>query len=132
VQSVVREMKKAREPTEALHWVPLTGWMWPVIPLIIYGTHTIVTVTKLHASRPRKYFTPPPPYRAARSQHYRVASFATLRVLSCLHSPRFRCSCCNVVRFFCDLEACSLVTVTLVVTPCNCNMPCGICVVTSY
>jgi hypothetical protein len=57
-----------------------------------------------------------PPYRAAVSHKYSVSSFATLRVLSCLHSPGFRCSCCDVVRFFCDLEACNLVTATIVRT----------------
>jgi hypothetical protein len=41
-------------------------------------------------------------------------SFATLLVLSCLHSLGLRCSCCNVVRFFCDLEACNLVTATII------------------
>jgi hypothetical protein len=50
-----------------------------------------------------------PPNRAAHRQEY---SDATLRVLSCLHSPELRCSCCNVVRFFCDLELCNLVTAT--------------------
>jgi hypothetical protein len=39
-----------------------------------------------------------------------VASFATLRGASCLHSSGLRCSCCNVERFCCDLEACNLVT----------------------
>jgi hypothetical protein len=47
-----------------------------------------------------------PAYRAALSHQY---SIATLRVLSCLHSPGLRCSCCNVVRFCCDLEAYNLV-----------------------
>jgi hypothetical protein len=36
-------------------------------------------------------------HRAALSQQYSVASCATLRVLSCLHSPVLRCSCCNIV-----------------------------------
>jgi hypothetical protein len=49
-----------------------------------------------------------PPNRAALNQQYRVVSFATLRVLSCLHSPGLRCSCYNVVRLLCDLEACNL------------------------
>jgi hypothetical protein len=48
------------------------------------------TVTQLHASRPWKDFTPP--YRAALSQKYSVASFATLRVLRCLYSTGLRCS----------------------------------------
>jgi hypothetical protein len=43
----------------------------------------------------------------APSHRYSVASFATLRVMSCLHSPGLLCSCCNVVRFCCDLEACN-------------------------
>jgi hypothetical protein len=47
------------------------------------------------------------PYCTALSQQYSVT---TLRFLSCLHSPGLRCSCCNVVRFLCDLEACNLVT----------------------
>jgi hypothetical protein len=51
-----------------------------------------------------------PPYRAALSEEYSVASFATVLVLSCLHSPGLRCSFCDVVRFCCDLEACNLVT----------------------
>jgi hypothetical protein len=50
-----------------------------------------------------------PPQRAAISRQYGVASFSKLRVLSCLHSPGFRCSCCNIVPFFCDLETCNLV-----------------------
>jgi hypothetical protein len=45
------------------------------------------------------------PQRPAASQEYRVAGFAALRVLSCLHSPEFHCSCCDVVQFCCDLEA---------------------------
>jgi hypothetical protein len=36
-----------------------------------------------------------PPYRAALSQQYSVASFGTVRVLSCLHSPGLRSSFCN-------------------------------------
>jgi hypothetical protein len=54
-----------------------------------------------------------PLYRAAPSQQCSVASFATLRFLSCLHSPGLRCSCCNVVRFCCDLESGNLVTATI-------------------
>jgi hypothetical protein len=54
-----------------------------------------------------------PLYCAALSQQYSVVSFATLRVLSCLYSPGL-CSCCNVVRFCCDSEACNLVTAILV------------------
>jgi hypothetical protein len=73
------------------------------------GRSTIAAVTKLHASRPRKDFTP----RAALRHQYSVTSFATLRVLSCLHSPGFRCSCCKVVRYCCVLEACNLVTSTI-------------------
>jgi hypothetical protein len=69
---------------------------------------SIVAVTKLHASRSRKDFTPP--YRAALSQQYSVDSFATLRVLSCVHWPGLRCSCCNVERLCCDLEAYTLMT----------------------
>jgi hypothetical protein len=54
----------------------------------------------------------PLPYRTAVGRQYSVASFTVLRVLSCLHLFGLRCSCCNVVRFCCDLEACSLVTAT--------------------
>jgi hypothetical protein len=50
--------------------------------------------------------------RGSKSQ-YTVSSFDTLRVLSCLYSPGLCCSCCNVERFCCDLEACNLVTATL-------------------
>jgi hypothetical protein len=56
---------------------------------------------------------PPLPYSATQSHHYSVASFATLQVLSCLHSPRLRCSCCDDVRFCCDLEAPSLAAATI-------------------
>jgi hypothetical protein len=73
----------------------------------------IVTVTKVHASRLRKDFNPPPPYRLALSKQYRVASFATARVLSCLHSRGLRCSCCRVTWFNCDSEACNLVTAAM-------------------
>jgi hypothetical protein len=55
-----------------------------------------------------------PPYRAALSQLYSVAK---LRVLSSLQLSGLRCSCCNVVRFFCDLEACILVADTIAL-PC--------------
>jgi hypothetical protein len=44
------------------------------------------------------------------SHQYSVAGFATVRVLSCLHSPGLHFSCWDVVRFYCDLEACNLVT----------------------
>jgi hypothetical protein len=43
-------------------------------------------------------------YRAALSHQYSTASFATLWVLSCLHSPELRLSCCKVARFCCDIE----------------------------
>jgi hypothetical protein len=55
----------------------------------------------------------PPPYRAALSQKYSVASIATLPVPRCLHSPVLCCSFCNVVLFFCDLEACDFVMATI-------------------
>jgi hypothetical protein len=58
-----------------------------------------------------KDFTPP--YRAALSQRNSVVSFATPRVLNCLYSPGLRCSCCNGVRFCCDLEAWILVAAAL-------------------
>jgi hypothetical protein len=58
---------------------------------------------------------PPPRYCAALSQQYSVASIAKLRVLSCLHSPEHHCSCCNVEQLCSVLEACNLVTTTIVV-----------------
>jgi hypothetical protein len=76
----------------------------------VLNNDAIVAVTKLHASKPWKDFYPL--HRAARSQQYSVASFATLRVLSCLHSPGLRCLCYNVARFCCDHVACNLVTAT--------------------
>jgi hypothetical protein len=45
------------------------------------------------------FHPPPPPYRAAVSQEHCVASFDTLQLLSCLHSPGLRSLCCDVVRF---------------------------------
>jgi hypothetical protein len=75
---------------------------------------TVVAVTKFYASRPLKDFThTPSPYRMAWSHQYSVASFASLCVLNCLLSPGLRCSCCNVVRFCCDLETGNLVTATV-------------------
>jgi hypothetical protein len=56
-----------------------------------------------------------PPHRVVLSQRFNVATFATVRVLSYLHSPELRCLCCNVVRFCCDLEACNLVTATFAI-----------------
>jgi hypothetical protein len=56
------------------------------------------------------------PHRAAGSHQYSDVSFATLLVVSCLHSPGLRCLCCNGVRFICDLEVCNLVTATIVYT----------------
>jgi hypothetical protein len=52
-------------------------------------------------------------YSAAQIRQYSVASFATLRLLNCLHSPVLRCSYCNVVRSYCDSEACNLVVVII-------------------
>jgi hypothetical protein len=57
--------------------------------------------------------TSPLPYRGALSQDYSVASFATPRVLSCLHSPGLRLSCYNDVRFCSDLEAHNLATIAI-------------------
>jgi hypothetical protein len=74
---------------------------------------TIVTVTKLHASRPRKDYTPL--IAQLLSPQYSVGSFATLQVLSCLHSSDLCCSCCNGLWFLCDLEACNLVAATIVI-----------------
>jgi hypothetical protein len=75
-------------------------------------TNIIVAVTKLHASRPRKDSTHP--FRSALSHQYSVATFTTLRVLSCIHSPGSRYSSCNVIRFCCDLQVCNLVTANIV------------------
>jgi hypothetical protein len=61
-------------------------------------------VTKLHASRPRKDFIPPLPYRAVLNHQCSVASFATLRVLSCLHSPGLRCSFATLYDFYLTLK----------------------------
>jgi hypothetical protein len=63
---------------------------------------------KLQASRPWKNFTAC--YRTARSQEHSAASFATLRVLNCLHSPGVLCSSSNVVGFCCDFEDRNLLT----------------------
>jgi hypothetical protein len=54
--------------------------------------------------------TSPSPYRAAGSHQYSVARFATLQLLSCLHSPGLRCLCCKLVRFCCALETWNFVT----------------------
>jgi hypothetical protein len=82
-----------------------------------WGPTSFCSYHQIAASRPRKDSTP---YRAALSRQYSVPSFATLLVLSCLHSPGLRCSCCNVVWFFCDLEAwCNLVTATTATTGTN-------------
>jgi hypothetical protein len=70
--------------------------------------YTTVVVTKLHVSGPRKDFTP-----LKLCHRYSVASFTALLVMSCHYSPELRCSCCNVVRFYCNLEACNLVTATI-------------------
>jgi hypothetical protein len=81
-------------------------------PITKQSETAIEAVTKLHASRPQKDFTPP--YRAALSHQYSVARFATTRVLSCLHSPELRCLCCKDVRFFCDIEAWNLETAAII------------------
>jgi hypothetical protein len=52
-------------------------------------------------------------FRAFPSHQYSVASYATLRVLNSLHSPGPSRSCCNVVRLYCGLEACNLVTTVI-------------------
>jgi hypothetical protein len=66
-------------------------------------SHQIACVTAIWALPP----LPSPPPRSAP-----VASFAMLRVLRRLHSPRICCSCYSVVRFCNNLEACDLVTNT--------------------
>jgi hypothetical protein len=77
--------------------------------------------------------SPPPPFRVTLSHQYSVASFHTLRVLNCLHSLELRCSCCNVVRFCCDLETCDLVTATIVTETMKYEMPQrGRCLSTSW
>jgi hypothetical protein len=55
---------------------------------------------------------PPTAWPQVTSNTSLLVRFATLLVLSCLHSPGLRCSCCNVVRFCCDLATCRLVTAT--------------------
>jgi hypothetical protein len=50
------------------------------------------------------------PRRVAVRHQDSAAGVATLRLLSCFHSSRLRCSRCYVVRFWSDPEACSLVT----------------------
>lgn len=60
-------------------------------------------VTKLRASRPRKFT---PDYGATRRQQYDAVSFAAQRVLMCLHLPGLYFSCCNGVHFCYDLEIC--------------------------
>lgn len=57
-------------------------------------------------------------YRAGLMQHYSDASFAALRFLNCLHLSGLFSSCCNVVLFFCDFEACSLVTAAITLIAC--------------
>jgi hypothetical protein len=57
----------------------------------------------------------PLPYCVAVNYPDIVASFAAVRVLSCLRSPRLCCSCCDVVRLWRDLEACSVTMATVVV-----------------
>jgi hypothetical protein len=58
------------------------------------------------------------PYGVASSRQSSVVRRTTLQVLSCLHSPWFRRSCCRFVLFFYDLEACNLVvTATEVLLP---------------
>jgi hypothetical protein len=56
-----------------------------------------------------------PPPRGSKSQAGH--SVATLRVLSCFHSPALRCSCCSVVRFCCDPEAHNLMSATIAPSP---------------
>jgi hypothetical protein len=56
----------------------------------------------------------PPPLLTAMHCVNKTA-FAMLRVLICFHSPELRCSCCDDVRFCCDLEACNLVTAAVVI-----------------
>jgi hypothetical protein len=79
-----------------------------------------ITLSKTYSSRHQIVCSkateglPPPIYLTALSRHYSVASFATLQVLSCIHSPGLRCSCCNVVRFCCDHEARNFMTATVV------------------
>lgn len=56
--------------------------------------------------------TPPPLFRTALSHQWSVARFATLLVLSCIHSPVLWSSCGNVVRFWRHLQACNFIAAT--------------------
>jgi hypothetical protein len=77
-------------------------------PAYQFLTQACVAIAKLRASRPHKDFTSF--YCAAVSEEYSVATFATLRVLSCFNSLGFSCSCYNRTRCCCVFEACSLMT----------------------
>jgi hypothetical protein len=54
-----------------------------------------------------------PTLTSSSSQECSVSSFATLRVVSCRHSPELRCSYCNTVRFSCDIETRTFMAATI-------------------
>jgi hypothetical protein len=69
-------------------------------PLPYYAllSYTKVAVTRLHASRPLKNFTPPPPtYRPALSHQYSVASVASSELSSLAWAPLFALQRCTVL-----------------------------------
>jgi hypothetical protein len=72
------------------------------------------------------------PYRAAVSEKQSVASFATLPALSCFYWSEFRFSCCNIARFGCDLETCSLVTTAVEFITLNAVWPLTLLLTGSY
>jgi hypothetical protein len=100
----------------------------------------MAVVAKLHGARPQKVhilarartlslslththpqthkqnlpLPPPPPLTARLCHNYSVASFATLRVASCLYLPGLCSSCCNTVRSFSDQEACNFMVIKLI------------------
>jgi hypothetical protein len=69
-------------------------------------SYWIAAGTKVHASRPLTDLTPS--CCTAVCMQYVVVSLTTLRVLSCLQSPRRHSSCCKGVRFCYDLQAWNL------------------------
>jgi hypothetical protein len=94
----------------------------------LYSEATIIVINKLHAIRPRKDFTHTHThtrYCVDVNQTYNIASFATLLLPSCIHSPGLRCSCYNVTRFYCNLEACNLVTAAIFHKATKITLYCG-------
>jgi hypothetical protein len=85
------------------------------------ANHTIQAVCAYTTKSDQQIRSAWQPYRAAPSYRYSDASFATLQVLSCLHSPGFSSSCCNSVRFCCDLEECNLFAETIIKMKVTCE-----------